>query len=51
MRDKHLAISSSQVQYTRKIFGYEVTPAEYTRFGDEMQIEVVKWKPSYEELR
>jgi len=25
-------------KYTRKIFGYEITPAEYVRFGDQVKI-------------
>ena len=25
-------------KYTRKIFGYDVTPAEYARFGDQITV-------------
>jgi len=39
------------MKHTRKIFGYDVTPAEYSRFGEDTQIEVVKQKPAYGELR
>lgn len=43
--------SGRLMKYTRKIFGYDVTPAEYTRFGEDTQIEIVKRKPTYRELR
>jgi hypothetical protein len=39
------------MKYTGTLFGYTITAAEYTRFGEETQIEVEKRKPRYYELR
>jgi hypothetical protein len=33
------------------LYGYIITPAEYTRFGESTQIEVEKRRPKYDDLR
>lgn len=47
----HYDSSGSLMKHTRTIFGYNTTPAEYTRFGEETQIAVVKRKPTCDKLR
>ncbi len=39
------------MKHTRSLYGYSRTPAEYSRFGEQTQIEVEKGKPTYHELR
>lgn len=43
--------SGRLMKYTRTLYGYRITPAEYTRFGEQTQIEAAKRKPTYHELR
>jgi hypothetical protein len=33
------------------LYGYIITPAEYSRFGESTQIEVEKRRPKYDDLR
>lgn len=39
------------MKYARILYGYSIMPAEYTRFGEQTQIEVEKRRRTYHELR
>lgn len=34
--------SGRLMKYTRTLYGYSITPAEYARFGEQTQIEVIR---------